>query len=100
MTQPLRPTWTARFGVMDLDFRATSVMMRQSDEHDSPWKWVDNRSHENRTETLPPTALGASERTMCIQCTVITFDDGTERVFKPADEVEIGLPNPPGRSIG
>jgi Protein of unknown function (DUF732) len=28
---------------------------------------------------------------VCIQCTVITFDDGTERVLNPADEVEIGL---------
>jgi hypothetical protein len=99
-TPPLQPVWTIQLGVMDLDFAATSVMMRQSDEDHSPWKWVESRSYEDRTETLPPAALDGPERTICIQCVVITFVDGSERVFDFSDEVEIGLPNPPGRSIG
>jgi hypothetical protein len=49
---------------------------------------------KTRQETLPPTAPGDAVRTVCIQLTVISFDDGTTRLFNPADEVEIGLIDP------
>jgi hypothetical protein len=91
MTAPLQPARIVRVGIMDLDFTAMPILMRATDEDNSPWKWVDKRDYETRQETLPPTKPGDQERTVCIQCTMITFDDGTERFFNPADEVEIGL---------
>jgi hypothetical protein len=86
-----QPAKVGRFGIMDFDFTRQRVLMRSSDEANSPWKWVDTREYETRQETLPAISPGAEERLVCIECVVITFDDGTQRIFNPADEVEIGL---------
>ena len=94
-----RPTHTRRYKANDLGraVRATRVVLRESDDEDSPRKWVANLRWRKWTEALPSSGLDEVVHRVEMGVTTVTFFDGTLRVLNLTDEVEIGWVEPDQR---